>query len=265
MFFSSNLRLLRKRRNQTQEDLATALGLKRSTLNNYENQIAQPAIDVLLAMSGYFNVAVDTLLRMDLQSLSETQLRELESGSDAFIKGSKLRVLTSTVGTDNEENIELVPQKAKAGYMAGFSDPEYIENLPVFRLPFLRSDRKYRTFQISGDSMLPIPDGSWVTGEFVQDWTSIKSGEACILLSSDDGLAFNVVENHLADGGFMKMRSLNPLNQPYSVKATDIRELWRFVHYISNILPLGSIDNAQLMTEILSVKQAVNELRKGDI
>src|SRR5665648_762449 len=82
----------------------------------------------------------------------------LESGFDVFVKGSKLRVLTTTVDSTNTENIELVPEKAKAGYMRGFADPEFVRELPVFQLPFLSPERKYRTFQISGDSMSPIPD-----------------------------------------------------------------------------------------------------------
>ncbi len=55
------------------------------------------------------------------------------------------------------------PEKAKAGYKGGFADPDYIRVLPTFQLPFLSRDKKYRTFQISGDSMLPIPDESFVT------------------------------------------------------------------------------------------------------
>ena len=105
-----------------------------------------------------------------MRKLSGSQLRQLEHGQDVFITGQKLRVLATTVDRNNEENIELVPEKAKAGYARGFADPEFIGDLPVFRLPFLSSNKKYRTFQITGDSMLPIPDKSWVTGEFVQDW-----------------------------------------------------------------------------------------------
>ena len=94
----------------------------------------------------------------------------------------------------NRENIELVTEKAKAGYRTGYADPEYIGELPVFNLPFLSDKRKYRTFQLKGDSMLPIPDGSWVTGEFVQDWMEVKNGKAYIVFTLDDGIVFKIVE-----------------------------------------------------------------------
>ena len=119
MYFTSNIKFLRKRKGRTQDDVAVALNLKRSTLSGYENGVAQPGIDILVSFSRYFNMSIDTLLKIDISKLSESQLGELERGYDAYIKGSNLRVLTTTVGTDNVENIELVPEKAKAGYTTG--------------------------------------------------------------------------------------------------------------------------------------------------
>ncbi len=262
MFFSSNLKLLRKRRGKTQEDLATILGLKRPTLNNYENRVSQPTIDVLISSSNYFNVSIDTLVKVDLEKLPESQLRQLERGFDVYLKGSNLRVLTATVGTDNEENIELVPEKAKAGYMTGFADPEYISQLPVFRLPFLSKAKKYRTFQISGDSMLPVPDGAFVTGEFVQDWTTIRSGEAFLVLTLDDGVAFKVVENHLDQSGTFRLVSLNTHYHPYEVNAADVKEMWRFVNYISAELPSGKVEREELL-HALDILQRDMDFIKG--
>ena len=167
MYFNSNIRFLRNRKKLTQDQLSAALEIKRSTLNNYENGISGPSIPTLILLSDYFHIAIDTLLRVDLSKLRESQLYELEHGQDVFLKGSNIRILATTVDRQNCENIELVPEKAKAGYTNGFADPEYMSELPVFQLPFLSAERKYRTFQISGDSMLPIPDGAWVTGKFV--------------------------------------------------------------------------------------------------
>ena len=163
-YFASNIKLLRKRRGRTQDDVAFALKMKRPTLSGYENGVAEPGIETLVLFSDYFKIAVDTLIRTDLSKLPESQLSQLERGFDTLIRGSSLRVLATTVTPNEEENIELVSEKAKAGYRTGFADPEYIRILPAFHLPFLSKQKKYRTFQIVGDSMLPIPDGAWVTG-----------------------------------------------------------------------------------------------------
>jgi transcriptional regulator with XRE-family HTH domain len=237
MFFSSNIKFLRKRRGRTQDDVAAALDMKRSTLSGYENNIAQPGFEALIAFSKYYNVAIDTLIRVDLGRIPESQLRQLERGYDVFIKGSNLRVLTTTVGHDNEDNIELVSEKAKAGYTSGFADPEYISVLPTFRLPFLSKQKKYRTFQVSGDSMLPIPHGSWVTGVFIQDWSTIRDRDAYIFLTLDEGIVFKVAENRIKTEGKLVLHSLNPQYKPYDIGVNDIREVWQFVHYISPRIP----------------------------
>jgi transcriptional regulator with XRE-family HTH domain len=261
MFLSSNIRFLRKRKHLTQDDLANILDVKRPTLNNYENKISLPPIEMLIKFSDYFNISIDTLIRVNIEVLSLSQLRELENGNDVFVRGAKLRVLTATVGPDNEENIELVPEKAKAGYLTGFADPEYIVSLPVFRLPFLDRNRKYRTFQISGDSMLPIPSGAWVTGEFVQDWKSIKDGQPYIIFTLNDGISFKIVENLIDRRGVLRCISMNPLFKPYEISVNDIREIWKFVHYISPELPSEQMGMATLVKTLADLRQDVAQIK----
>ncbi len=262
MFFSSNIRLLRKRRNRTQDDVATALGMKRSTLSGYENGIAEPGLEALLAFSRYFRVAIDTLVAVDLSALSESQLSELERGFDVYIKGSNLRVLATTVDSRNNENIEMVPEKAKAGYTTGYSDPEFISELPVFQFPLLSKNKKYRTFQISGDSMLPIPEGAWVTGEYVQDWSLISSGTACIVFTSDGGIVFKIIENLLAQDQKIRLHSLNPMYDPYDVPVDEIREIWKFVHYISSEIPEPVLPHQHLVKTVVSLKQELSQIKE---
>jgi transcriptional regulator with XRE-family HTH domain len=260
--FASNIKLLRKRRGRTQDDVAFALDMKRSTLSGYENEVAQPGIDALLSFSKYYGISVDTLLKVDLSKLSQSELMQLERGYDVFISGSKIRILTTTVDNNNNENIEVVNQKASAGYRVGFADPEYIRILPTFQMPFLSRDRKYRTFQISGDSMLPIPDGSWVTGEFVQNWNLIRDGVPYIILTLDDGIMFKVVTNHLKQDAKLTLHSLNPLYEPYDIEIRDVREVWKFVHYISSQLPEPNLPREELAATVATLKKDLEKLKK---
>jgi transcriptional regulator with XRE-family HTH domain len=261
MYFTSNIKFLRKRRGRTQDDVAAALNLKRSTLSGYENGVAQPGIDILVSFSGYFNISIDTLLKIDMTRLSESQLGELERGYDAYVKGSNLRVLTTTVNSENRENIELVAEKAKAGYTTGYADPEYIGELPVFQLPFLSSKRKYRTFQLKGDSMLPIPDGSWVTGEFLQDWMNIITGKAYIVFTLNDGIVFKILENNIRKDGKLVLFSLNPLYEPYEVHINEVKEIWKFVNYISNELPEPVLPEKQIFQSIAVMKNDLERIK----
>ena len=262
MFFSSNIKFLRKHRGRTQDDVAFALNMKRSTLSGYENEVSEPNLEALIAFSKYFNIAIDTLVKIDLSSFSEGQLSQLERGFDVHLRGSNLRVLATTVNNDNDENIELVTEKAKAGYATGFADPEYIKVLPTFTMPFLSRDRKYRTFQISGDSMLPIPDGAYITGEYVLDWTHVRNGLPYIILTQDEGIVFKIVENKIESEGRLTLSSLNPLYKPYDLAATDIKEVWRFVHYISTEIPQpNQLREEQLLQTVQALQKKVEEIQ----
>ena len=261
MYFASNIKFLRKRRDRTQDDVAAALNLKRSTLSGYENGVAQPGIDVLVSFSGYFNLSIDTLLKIDIAGLSESQLGELERGYDAYVKGSNLRVLTTTVNSENRENIEMVSEKAKAGYTTGYADPEFIGELPVFNLPFLSDKRKYRAFQLKGDSMFPIPEGSWVTGEYLQDWNELVNGKAYIVFTIDDGIVFKIVENNIRKTGKLTLFSLNPLYEPYEIHINEVREIWKFVNYISNELPEPVMPEKQIFQSIAIMKNDLQRIK----
>ena len=263
MIFASNIKLLRKRQKRTQDEVAIALNMKRSTVSGYENEVAQPGIDSLIAFSKYYNIAIDTLVKEDLSLLSENQLKQVELGYDTFINGGELRIHATSVDADNNENIELVNLKASAGYRAGYADPEYIRVLPTFQMPFLSREKKYRTFQIVGDSMLPIPTGSWVTGEFIQNWNLLRDGQAYIILTIEDGIVFKVVESHIKDEGKIKLYSLNSLYKPYDVDIKEIREIWKFVHYISSEMPETNQPRQNLERAVADIKRDVEHLKQS--
>ena len=238
MIFSNNVKLLRTRKSKTQDIVARELGMSRSTLNSYENgSVKNPTLEALMGFSKYYKVSIDTLVKMDLGKLSGFQLSELERGHDVYITGSKLRVLATTVDSGNHENIEAVNVKAKAGYRNGYADPDFIKKLPTFQLPILFNDRKYRMFQIDGDSMLPIPNQSWVIGEYVENWHDIKNGHAYILLTQEDGIVFKVAFNHLRKKKKLELHSLNNEFKPYELEVSEVKEVWKFCNYISSELP----------------------------
>lgn len=259
--FGTNIKLLRKRRNRSQEEVATGLSIKRSSLSGYENGAAEPNYDTLIRFSEYFNISIDKLLKHSLPALSESQLSELERGFDIDLTGNRMRVLATTVDADNEENIELIPQAAKAGYTTGYADPEFIKVLPTFQLPFLSKQKKYRTFPISGDSMPPVADGSFVTGEYVQNWNMIKSGYPYIVLTKDDGIVFKIVYNNINERKSLQLCSTNPMYEPYEVSIKEVVEVWKFVNYISAELPEPNLSKDQLTDTVLSLQREVNRIK----
>lgn len=262
MYFNTNIKILRQRRNRTQDIVANELGVTRSTLNSYENgSIRNPTLDMLIGFSKYFRLSIDTLVKVDLSKLSDFQLSELEKGNDVYVSGSRLRVLATTVDSQNRENIEVVPLKAKAGYQSGYADPEFIKKLPTFQLPILLNDRKYRMFQLSGDSMLPIPDKAWVIGEYVENWFEIKDGQGYIVLTQDDGIVFKIAYNQLKKKKNLLLKSLNPNYPPFEVPANQIREVWRFCNYLSSELPENEIRKDDLREKFDRLEQEIQAMR----
>ncbi|MFN5182858.1 MAG: XRE family transcriptional regulator [Bacteroidota bacterium] len=262
-YFSGNIRLLRNRKKRTQEEVAIALDIKRAKYNSYENGIAvNPPLETLVAVSSYFKMNIDTLIKVDLSALSEFKLYELEKGFDDYMRGTKLRVLTTTVNSNNRENVELVNMRARAGYTNGYSDPEFISTLPVFQLPYLSPERKYRAFQLEGDSMHPIPHGAFVIAEFIQNWKEVKDGTPCIVVTEDDGIVFKMVENKLKDEKTLLLKSLNTLYEPYEVKANEVKEVWKFVQYMSKEMPDEQMTPDKLASTVLKMNEQLNLLKK---
>ncbi|WP_163322194.1 XRE family transcriptional regulator [Draconibacterium mangrovi] len=259
-YFGKNIKLLRKRKKRTQNEVAVAMELKRTSVNALENEISQPTVSHLQAFSKYFGIAIDTLINVDLQQLSESQFADLQNGFDVFIRGSKLRVIATTVDSDNNDNIEFVNEKAKAGYVNCFADPEYIGKLPVFQLPFLSKEKKYRAFTIEGDSMLPIPAGSIVIGEFIQDFFHIKSNDAYIIVTRDEGIVFKVAHNNIKTERSLHLVSLNKEFQSYDLPIAEVTEVWKFVCYLNTKIPEPETDIDRLMKQMDDMQQAIKKL-----
>lgn len=259
-FWATNIRFLRNRKKLSQDEMASILGVSRSKLNAHENgQTRNPTVDDLIDFSAHFKMSIDSLLKVDLTKLSELKLRDLEAGNDVYITGGKLRVLATTVDANNKEHIEFVPQKARAGYLSGYSDPEFISHLPVFSMPHLPKDRKFRMFPTTGDSMFPIPENAMVIGNYLEDWNSIKDETPCIVITKEEGIVFKLVTNQIKENKSLLLRSLNENYKPYEVDAGDILEIWKFVNYVSDTIPEAEIPLQEMSRSLHEIK---SELRK---
>jgi transcriptional regulator with XRE-family HTH domain len=262
MLLGNNLKLLRKQRKKSQEEVAGDLGLTRSSYSGYENGIAEPGLETLVALGRYFSIPLDQLLTRDFSTLSELEWQTVQTGVFADVNGKHLRVLTSVVDGNDEELIELIPQQARAGYSVGYADPDYLKVLPTFSLPFLSKNRKYRSFPIAGDSMPPVEEGSYVVGEYLQNWATIRNGTPCIVVTKEDGIVFKIVNNFISTQQSFELCSTNPMYQPYFVHINDVLEVWKFVNYISPTLPEMRIDDAQLTKSIQDLQREILDLKR---
>lgn len=262
IFFGSNIKFLRERKKISQETLAEKLGITRAKLAALESgQTKAPQPEDYINFSEYFKVSIDALLKVDLGKLTEFKLRELEAGNDVYVSGSKIRVLAISTDKQNNENAEYVPIKAKAGYRSNYSDPEYIAALPKFQFPTLPRHGTFRTFPITGDSML-VPEGSEVTGEFIENWKAIKPDTPCIVILNDvDDFVFKLVT--LQENGCFLLKSLNTAYEPYEVAADEVLELWRLRKLHLEELPEPPTAFGELKAMFHELKTEVRNLKNS--
>jgi transcriptional regulator with XRE-family HTH domain len=207
------IKYYRRLKGVTQLQMATDLKINRSTLADYETNSCQPNIEKLFKIADYFGISVD-----DLVNMKKTY-------------ESKLKILAITTDNKDKENIEYIPVKARAGYLAGYGDPEFLSTLPRFNLPTLTKGT-FRAFEIQGDSMPPIHDGFIVIGRYVENWKELKDNNRYILLTKNDGIVFKRITNNISKNGTLILSSDNTEYSPFVISIEDLMEAWSFYAFV---------------------------------
>jgi len=246
---AKNIAHLRKLRKFTQEQFADEIGIKKSRLGAYEESRSSPPIEMLIKLADYFKLPIDVLVRRDLTLSQEIP----------FIEVGVQRVLFPiVVDESNQDLIEVVGVKASAGYTEGYGDPEFIDELPKMKLPFMPPG-KFRAFPIKGDSMLPLREGAFVVGRFVDGPQQIVEGNTYILVTLTDGIVYKRVYK---DRQNLMLYSDNSFYTPYDISVKEIVEVWEFTCSINTKeFEQETIENKAILQAIKELKQEVQTLR----
>jgi hypothetical protein len=214
-------------------------------LGAYEEERADPRIDVLEVVADMFKLTLDELLRKDLTE---------HKGS--YISKRRAQKLAAGRG-----DIPFIPVKAAAGYLAGFADPEFIDELNTFTLPMLTGG-DYRAFEIIGDSMMPTQSGSVIVGEKIENLDEVKTNNTYIVISKTDGIVYKRILKNNRQKNKYTFVSDNPSYQPYTVNAEDIVEVWQAQMIISKANVQQRWDVGQLANLVNNLQQQVTVLKK---
>lgn len=229
-YLAQNIKYLRLRKRLSQSKLSFKTGIGASSISAYEKKRSTPKLETILKFTNFFNRGLDELILKDISAQDREKLQDT--------KGDKLRILPIVVDHQNEEMITLVPVKAAAGYLNGYSNTEFISELPNFKMPFaeLAENKSYRAFQIEGESMLPIPSGAYIICEYVQDWELIRNGSCNVLVSSDEGIVYKRVQKDMDNNQFI-LHSDNTEYASFEVSLNEILEVWKALGYVCFELP----------------------------
>jgi transcriptional regulator with XRE-family HTH domain len=240
-----NLKYLRKLRGWTQEEFAARLGIKRSLLGAYEEERAEPRIDVLGTVGDLFKLTLDDLLR-----------KELSDTKGSYMAKRRAQKLAAA-----SNDIQLVPVKAAAGYLAGYADPEFLDELNTFTLPML-APGNYRAFEIVGDSMLPTTSGSVIVGEKVEDLEDVRSNQTYVVVSRNEGIVYKRIMKNNKSKSKLTLISDNTAYQPYLVNTEDVIEVWKAQMILSKANTQQRWDVNQLASLVSNLQEQVSSLKK---
>lgn len=247
--FSNNIRFLRNRKNLSQQELADEIMLTRVRYSKYESGRSEAPYEVLIRISKYFNISIDLLLTLEISKYPLDDILNLPS--------NKI-LLPIVVDADGHNYIEIVPQKASMGYLQGFSDPEYIENLQKMYLPFLRNG-KYRAFLADGDSMPPFADQSVIIGEYVEKLDDLKPDKSYIFVTKE-GITYKTFVRK--NDKSITVCADNLFYAAYDIDLEDISEMWLFVQGIlpKDYRPHYLPDQANIRSILDDAKRSIGYL-----
>lgn len=268
MNLATNLKFLRKRSGKTQDALSSEVNIGRTTIANYEAGISEPNVDTLLLFAKYFGISLDDLLSKNMEDIikageKDMMLRSVFPAQHAAGYSSIPKIIT--VDNSGNDNIIYVPVKARAGYLSGYGDAEFMETLPTFRLPGL-NNATYRMFEVDGPSMAPnVLHGDRIIGEWIDELDKIRDGRVYVVVHKG-GVAVKRVVNRLKERGKLYLKSDTIAHRhefpTVEIDPEDVNEVWYGRMKISSDFsePAEVYHRlADLETDLMEIKQMLKK------
>lgn len=207
--------------NMTQTEFGEMLGAKLRTVQSWED--------------GTRNMKEATVMLLEQKLNTHNTAQSVSEPTEPFnIEVSHIDGLRSSV-----MHVPLVNQYAYAGYLSGFADNEYVDNLP--KIPFIL-DKEYRgeylCFEVKGDSMEcdseeSIPEGSIllcrnVRKEYWRNKLHIHKWDF-VIVHNTDGILVKRIIKHDVEKGIITIHSLNEFYQDRELHLKDIQQIFNIV------------------------------------
>jgi len=216
------IKSIRTNLKMTQTEFGAMLGAKPRTVQSWEN--------------GDRNVKEATILLLDQKiEAIRNKIALLNEEPEVYkIEVSHIDALRSSI-----MQVPLVNQYAYAGYLSGFADNEYIENLP--KIPFIL-DKEYRgeylCFEVKGDSMESdteesISEGSillcrnvrqeyWKSKLHINKWDFV-------IVHRTEGILVKRIIKHDVESGVITIHSLNDYYKDRELNLKEVQQIFNIV------------------------------------
>jgi DNA-binding XRE family transcriptional regulator len=231
--------------------------LKRNTLSNYETGHSEPDISTIINIASFFGVELSKMLELDLREARFDTVgfssKKVEKGKDSGKFWGKVDAKTPilkepeaiyyrmpqviTLDSDGNDNMVMVPVKARAGYLLGYGDVEFMQTLPTYRLPGFNNGT-FRLFESQGLSMYPtFNDRDILITQFVENINEIRDDRVYVIVTKTDGVVVKRCLNRIKSDNKLILKSDNIKHREeypnIIVPPEDILEVWYAIAYIS--------------------------------
>lgn len=219
---------------------------KSSKLYKVLNNEVRPGYDTLVELITTFPEVSPTwlllgtgpMLQQDAVALAvEATATSASSAQQPPAAPGRDKVLTITVDREGNDNTELVPVQAQAGYGVQHNEAVYLRDLPKYRIPGFEHGN-YRAFEVAGDSMEPtLNHRDIVVASYVDNWRLLEPGDVYVVVTAESVMLKRIRERIIAGDMTVMLHSDNHHRKPYPMDVADIAQLWRVRGYISTYLP----------------------------
>lgn len=234
MVTGDDLKIFFRKKKITQEEVAEAFKTTRQTVSNYLKQGVPPAEFVQFAKEQYGFIEPEPKGNaIGIGDLSGGQLLYSRSGNEFMDLGSGQYLMI----------VPLVEVFAQAGYTAGYSDEQFIEELPRHTIIVTQKHKgTYRAFRVKGDSMddnssKAICDGDIATGRMIDKvhWNSrfhLHKYTDYVIVHKE-GVIIKTIINHNVEAGIITCQSRNQDKERYSDFEINLKDVYEILNVVA--------------------------------
>ena len=163
------------------------------------------------------------------------------------------QVVAITVDKDGNDNTELVPIHAQAGYAVQHNEAVFVQDLPRYRVPGFEYG-KFRAFEVAGDSMEPtLNHHDIVVCSLVDNWRLLVPDDIYVVVTTESVMLKRIRVRITGNDEEVILHSDNAHRRPYPLDVADMTELWRVRGYISSYLPSAPDVTIERLWEVIDV------------
>lgn len=215
------LREILKERSISQQVVADALGINITNIRRYDD-LSKRSWDEIVTIAKVIGVDISELIGLNI---SIPTANETEPVTDPITK-----------------RVPLVNQYAYAGYLAGYQDQEYIDQLPI--IPFDSEDdpnSRYMAFEMKGNSMDDGSRDSYIEGDklFCQeipshmwDTSKLHTMNWNFVIVYKKGIIVRKIIDHDIQNRTIVAHPLNPFINDELINLVDVYQIFHVLEYL---------------------------------